>query len=269
MAPILKDITNALTSPVRNLPSQIKKKINSVNQAALGAVDSVSNNISKLNNLGKQLKVSDEFFKAWQSNPQDSLAVGAFDVPHPDEYQSPVKRVESHRDSTPNHGSHSARKGSSCLDSYNCHAYAVGKPVKNGRESSYLKTFQVAPDPKSHPSWNHYPANELRKNYFQLRSGRPTQVGDVVLYGIDHNKNGKIDDLYRAPNGQMVPEINHSAVVVGVKNGKPTLCHSKRGSEPGITEHGPDVYQGLGEEYGYRLGTFRLKPGVNPERRYK
>lgn len=269
MAPILQDTSKKIQRVPAYVLKQVETRAKQLYTAPMKALDSIPKGITELNRLGKRLESSDQFLKAWKMEGLKALSPGDVHVGFPEGPQAPVTRLETLKDSTPNHFQHSERKGSSCKDSFNCHAYAIGKPLENANETYFVKKFEVSPEATSHPNWNHDPANELKKNYVQVPPGSPTQVGDVILYGQDFNNNQRIDTLYESPGGKLVPEIAHSAVVVEVKDGKPVLCESKRGSEPAIVRHGPDADVGLKQRYGYRLGTFRLKPQANPERGYQ
>ena len=268
MAP-LTDTSKHIQRASAYVLGQVGKRVEKLYAAPMKALDTLPKGISKLNELGKRMQVSDELFQVWQRKALNAASPGELHVGYPDGPQAPIKEVETFRDNTPRHEYHDSREGSSCEDAFNCHAYAVGKPIEDSYETSMLNRFKLSPESKSHPNWNHSPANELRENYFQVRPGSPTKVGDVLIYGQDFNENGRIDDLYTSPDNKLVPEISHSAVVVKVKDGKPVLCRSKRGSESAVVEHGPDVDNGLRKKYGYRMGTFRLKPQTDPQRKYE
>ena len=104
---------------------------------------------------------------------------------------------------------------------YNCHSYAWhgGNGDPTGDKESKLPGY---------PKWDNSASNEMQKAK-KLDPKDPNKVGDVVVYGDDKNKDGKLQK----------DEVKHSGFVQSVDaDGNTTRVSSKEG-EGTITDHHP------------------------------
>ena len=123
---------------------------------------------------------------------------------------------------------------------YNCHSFALhegqGDPNDPWNDS-----------PNVPPHWDNDPADDLEEED-RLALGEAAEVGDIVVFGTDHDNDGVLDPLEGAHTG-VVTEVD--------ENGKITGVRGKFGDGPLYDHHPLDVPP----IYGDVKGVYRPDPG--------
>lgn len=121
---------------------------------------------------------------------------------------------------------------------YNCHSYAWHKSSGDisDPENSLLIQNGIT-------KWDNNPADDIKSTQAkQLSNQDPNKTGDIVIYFLDNNNNGKYDD------GEF---IEHSAVVKDVDKDGNTITVIGKMGEDAISENhpaAPGYYQTDGDK---------------------